>query len=143
MKRYKVTTPKRNDNEHQIQKEYFKILSLNENEFPELAFIFAVPNGSLRNIRVAVKLKAEGVKRGVPDIMIPIMTSKQFGHNMLGYSMGGCFLETKTEKGVMSKEQKAYRLFLIEQGYEHIICRSVSELVSATENYLGITFKNK
>ena len=133
MKRYKVTTPKRNDAEHQTQKEYFKILSLNENAFPELAFIMAIPNGGKRHIAVAMKMKAEGVKRGVPDIMIPIPT-KLFH---------GCFLETKTEKGVMSKEQKAYRLFLIEQGYEHIICRSVSELVSATENYLGITFKNK
>jgi len=129
--------------EHQIQRSYFNILKWNEKDFPELAYIFAIGNGGLRDKRTGAKMKAEGVKRGVPDIMIPIMTSKQFGHNMLGYSMGGCFLETKTEKGVMSKEQKAYRLFLIEQGYEHIICRSVPELVSATENYLGITFKNK
>ena len=125
--------PKRNDEEHQIQKSYFKILSLNENEFPELAYIFAIPNGGKRNIGVAVKMKREGVKRGVPDCQIPIAV-KPFH---------GCFLETKTEKGTMSKEQKEYRLFLVNQGYEHIICRSCDELVTATQKYLNITLKNK
>lgn len=33
--------------------------------------IFAIPNGGLRNVIVAQKLKAEGVVKGVPDLFIP------------------------------------------------------------------------
>ncbi len=142
MNYYRKQKPKRNDEEHQIQKEYFKILSLNEDEFPFLKMVFAIPNGGKRNIGVAVKMKAEGTRRGVPDIMAPIpmpLTDNKFNPEYCH----GLFLETKTEKGILSKEQKAYRIFLIEQGYEHIICRSVDELVSATEKYLNITLKNK
>ena len=33
--------------------------------------IFAIPNGGQRNAAVALKLKLEGVVRGVPDLYIP------------------------------------------------------------------------
>lgn len=38
--------------------------------FPSVLF-FAIPNGGLRNIQVALKLQAEGVKPGVPDMFVP------------------------------------------------------------------------
>ena len=33
--------------------------------------IFAIPNGGLRSLSVAAKLKAEGVSSGVPDLCVP------------------------------------------------------------------------
>ena len=39
-------------------------------KFPTV-LIFAVPNGGKRTIKVATKLKAEGVVRGIPDLYIP------------------------------------------------------------------------
>lgn len=33
--------------------------------------IFAIPNGGIRNIVTATKLKAEGVESGIPDLYIP------------------------------------------------------------------------
>ena len=132
--------PKRKDDEHQIQSEYFKILSENEAEFPMLKYIFAIPNGGKRHIKVAMKMKREGVKRGVPDIFIPITIFKYDG-GQNPQTGSGKFLETKTNEGVLSKEQKEYRYFLFEQGYNYCICRSVEELIIETENYLNIKLK--
>ena len=35
--------------------------------------IFATPNGGERNIKVAARLKAEGVSSGVPDLYVPAL----------------------------------------------------------------------
>lgn len=119
---------KRNDTEHKIQSEYFKILKLNESKYPRLGFIFAIPNGGKRHIATAVKMKAEGVKRGVPDIFIPIPVRY--------YS--GFFLEVKTEKGVLSEYQKSYKFYLESQNYKYCVCRSVQKLIYETGKYLEI-----
>ena len=39
-------------------------------KFPHV-LIFAIPNGEKRAISVAKRLKAEGVKAGVPDLFVP------------------------------------------------------------------------
>jgi len=119
--------------EHQIQSEYFKILAWNESKFPDLRFVFACPNGGKRHIGVAVKMKREGVKRGVPDIFIPIPKMD----NLLCI-ISGKWLETKTDIGKQSKEQKEYQKFLLDKGYNYALCRSVDELLDETENYLQI-----
>ena len=50
--------------EHQVQKAICQYLDLQK------IFYFAVPNGGHRHIKVASKLKAEGVKAGIPDLCI-------------------------------------------------------------------------
>lgn len=37
--------------------------------------MYAIPNGDKRDPRIAAKLKAEGVKPGVPDIFLPVPRS--------------------------------------------------------------------
>lgn len=39
---------------------------------PELRWLHAIPNGGYRDKITAGKLKAEGVKRGIPDIFLPL-----------------------------------------------------------------------
>jgi hypothetical protein len=41
-------------------------------KWPELALLFHVPNGGARDAREAALLVAEGVKRGVPDLLLPV-----------------------------------------------------------------------
>jgi len=53
--------------------------------------IYAIPNGGKRGKREAMKLKAEGVTAGVPDLHIPEW---------------GLWLEMKTPKGRLSADQK-------------------------------------
>ena len=56
--------------EHQLQVECVKWFRF---QYPKLAnLLFAIPNGGLRNIKVATKLKAEGVLAGVPDLFLAI-----------------------------------------------------------------------
>lgn len=74
--------------------------------FPDLLF-FAIPNGGLRNIQVALKLQAEGVKPGVPDLFIP---------------QWHLFIEMKRRKGGrLSQEQKDMIAELERVGYTCIV----------------------
>ena len=122
--------------EHQIQSEYFKILTWNESKYPELKYIFAIPNGGKRHIGVAVKMKREGVRRGVPDLFVPGMLEEENSVNITIYL--GLFLETKKPKGRQSKEQIEYAKHLQNKGYKYKVCYSVNELLDETENYLQI-----
>ena len=67
---YKICTM--NDVEHQIQIAISQYLDLRG-----LCY-WAVPNGGMRNITVASKLKKEGVKAGIPDISL-VYKGKYFG----------------------------------------------------------------
>lgn len=80
---------------------------------PELALMYAIPNGGHRDIRVAVKLKEEGVKPGVPDICLPV-------------ARGGChglYIELKRRKyGRVSPDQLKWIEALIHEGYACAVC---------------------
>jgi len=65
--------------EHDEQVALFHWARLSEGRWPELALLFAIPNGGKRHIRVAAKLKAEGVKTGVPDMCLPVARGRQHG----------------------------------------------------------------
>jgi hypothetical protein len=62
--------------------------------YPVLNLLYAVPNGGYRNIYVARKLKAEGVRAGVADLCLPAARR--------GYH--GLYLEMKSEEGVATSE---------------------------------------
>ncbi len=64
-----------------------------------------VPNGGKRNLRTAVRFKAEGVRRGVPDLHFVLPP-----HGRLA-----C-LELKAEKGRLSYEQIVFRDRLLADG---------------------------
>lgn len=58
---------------------------------------FAVPNGGKRDIRVAKKLKAEGVRPGVTDLVFVLPGGRFAG------------LELKAGKNGLTEHQKAFR----------------------------------
>lgn len=47
-------------------------LTENRQRWPDLVWMFAVPNGGFRPKPIAAAMKAEGVKTGVPDIWLPV-----------------------------------------------------------------------
>lgn len=53
--------------EHEEQRELVRRF---RQQFPDVR-IFAIPNGGHRNLKVAAKLKAEGVAAGAPDLYVP------------------------------------------------------------------------
>lgn len=59
--------------------------------------IFSIPNGGSRNLIEAIKLKKEGLKKGALDLIVLIPNKI-------------IFLEMKTKKGKVSKDQKIFIL---------------------------------
>lgn len=74
---------------------------------PALGLLFAVPNGGKRDYVTAARMKAEGVKSGVPDIFLPVARG--------GYH--GLWIELKAGKNTLSAEQQAWRNALTAHGY--------------------------
>lgn len=116
--------------EHEEQAAFIQWCNLPtvQNRYPELAYIFAIPNGGKRTIGTAVKMKAEGVKRGVPDLMLPVPRGDFFG----------LFLETKVQGNYPTKEQVAWQSFLMGQNYAAFICYGYEELVANVQWYLAL-----
>ena len=104
---------------------------MQESSNPALKNIFAVPNGGDRHVAVAKSMKAEGVKRGVPDLFlaVPRATNAKMAH--------GLFLEFKSQKGHQSKEQKGWEARLARYGYEYRIVRTADEAIEAVKEYLS------
>lgn len=98
--------------EHNEQAALFAWAEWARLEHPELALLFAVPNGGARDVVTGARLKAEGVKRGVPDVWLPVARC--------GYL--GAVIELKAGKGRPTKEQVAWLKALEEQGWLALVC---------------------
>lgn len=94
---------------------------------PELALLYAIPNGGHRHKATAARLKAEGVKRGVPDVCLPISRG----------DMHGLYIELKAERGRPTPEQLGWIRALRRQGYAACVCRGWEQARTAIENYLA------
>lgn len=113
--------------EHGNQAAVFQWCALNRAAYPDTQWLFAIPNGGLRHKVIANKMKAEGAKAGVPDMMLPIPR--------LGYN--GMFIELKVGKGKASATQAVWHTELRRRGYNVVTCVGWFEVVSAIAAYLG------
>lgn len=101
----------------------------NKEKYPLLCLIFAIPNGGVRHIATAARLKLEGVKKGVPDLMLPVARK--------GYH--GLFIEMKRIKGgSVSPDQKQWKENLREQGYAVVIAKGAIRAITIIAAYLDI-----
>jgi hypothetical protein len=86
--------------EHDTQAAFFQWLSFQK--FQGVDLMHATPNGGLRHPAVASKLKAEGVKPGVPDVSWPVARGAfiglaiEFKHH--GGKDGGSFSKAQAER---------------------------------------------
>lgn len=106
----------------------FQWTSMQEKKYPELMLMHHIPNGGLRQKGVAKKLKAEGVKPGVPDICLPV--PKQGYH--------GLYIELKRIGGKTSQEQYKWISMLETQGYKAIVKEGWVEAAKELIDYLGM-----
>src|SRR5262245_8907913 len=100
------------EREHFEQVALFEWAQYNISRLPELDLLFAIPNGGKRSKAVAGKLKAEGVKAGVPDICLPVARR--------GYH--GLFIELKAEGGQVTELQELFIERVSEQDYFAKVC---------------------
>lgn len=109
------------NSEHGHQTALFMWASVAKQLEPRLDLLFAIPNGGKRDGITASRLKAEGVKSGVPDLMLPVPSAAAKG--LSGVSYSGLFIELKRPKsgrGIAGKEstqQSEWSKRLNEQGY--------------------------
>lgn len=97
-----------------------------EQEKPELKLLYHVPNGGKRDIKTAKRLKVEGVKAGVPDIVLPVARG--------GYH--GLYIELKVGKNKPTHEQKEWLKRLEIEGYYTTWCIGSKQAIEIIENYL-------
>jgi hypothetical protein len=93
--------------EAEMQESLFAEIDLRARQDPRYGFIFHPPNGGDRDIRVAARLKAQGVRRGVPDLiwMLPAC----------GYY--GLAMELKVGKNKATPEQSDWLRWLSDRNY--------------------------
>lgn len=98
-----------------------------EGRWPELADLHAIPNGGLRSKATAARLKATGVKPGVPDLHLPV--ARQGCH--------GLYIEMKRRHGGrISPDQLRWMEELTRQGHRCAVCRGWEEAKRVIEEYL-------
>lgn len=122
--------------EHAEQTALFMWAALVGMQFPLIRLMFAIPNGGERNKAVAANLKAEGVKPGVPDVMLPV-PRRQYA---------GLFIEMKRKKGSTSRvdpNQKEWHAALELQHYCVRVCWGWEEARALLCWYLEIDTNGK
>lgn len=95
--------------EHTHQVALFCWAALNVGNDPRLQWLFAIPNGGERNKIVASRMKAEGVRSGVPDVMLPVPAPSIHdpdygGINRVWYN--GLVIEIKRPSARLKREPK-------------------------------------
>lgn len=128
MKKTHFKKPRR-DKEHLEQAQFIEWCRLEvlENRIPDLGSIYAVPNGGLRNARTAAALKREGVKAGIPDLVLPRARGGYFG----------LYVEMKTDGGTIGNEQIKVGQDLTRNGYKVIYCFTCQEAIEGVLAYLA------
>lgn len=117
------------DREGQEQAALIKELTL---RLPKVAaLIYHVPNGGHRHKLVAVKMKEQGVKAGVPDLVLPMARGGYFGLYIE-------FKATVPNDAAVSTSQHAWIHSLTEQGYLAIVCRGHFDAMEQIRAYLRL-----
>ena len=119
--------------EHDEQAALFTWAELQEAAHPELRNLFAIPNGGARHPAVAAQLKAEGVRRGVPDLFLAVMRRGNDGR-----TWGGLFIELKRadHSNGPTPEQQEWIARLRANGYMAVVAYGATEAQQCIMAYL-------
>lgn len=94
----------------------------------ELSLLLAIPNGEKRAAVTGARLKASGVKAGVPDILLPVMRN----------GAGALWIELKAPGGRARPAQIEWIDRLNDEGHEALVCVGWQAAARAICDYLDI-----
>lgn len=100
----------------------------NINKWPELKWLFHIPNGGKRNKAEAARFKMAGVKAGVSDLELPVARGKYHG----------LFIEMKYGKNKATDAQEEFIEFVKQKGYLAVVCNGADEAINVLEQYLAM-----
>ena len=130
MKLFKSKAPRAKSVDREGQ-EQAALLSEIELRYPQVfELIYHVPNGGHRHKLVAMKLKQQGVKAGIPDLVLPMARGGFFG----------LYIEVKAtvDPAAVSASQAACIRRLNEQGYLAVVCRGHFDAMEQIRAYLRL-----
>jgi hypothetical protein len=95
-------------------------------------------NGSLNGVKLsigqAVKAKRTGMKKGYPDIFLPVARGGYYG----------LYIELKREfSGSTTREQKEWLADLAAEGYLAVVCKGSDAAIKTIIDYLEGKIENK
>ncbi|WP_260603410.1 VRR-NUC domain-containing protein [Enterobacter hormaechei] len=106
-----------------------RVLYWLERNMPEVyRYTHATPNGGLRSKTTAIKMVAEGQKKGYPDLSIDLARG--------GYH--GMRIEMKHGDNRLTTEQVGWMTRLSEAGYYCFEARSPTEAIEAIKEYVSL-----
>ena len=139
--------------EHEQQALVIAWCELHKHRIPELEFIFAVPNGSNKSRAQAGKMRAEGLKAGVPDLVLPVSVTKQHelpDGTVEHESYGALYIEMKSEtvkigadgkaktvRTYPTPEQRRWHEGLRRIGNKVVVCHTAEDAQWQILRYLG------
>ena len=121
--------------EFQYQRAVFDWTQFKRCVYPELEYMFAVPNEYGRRVTAqqAARMKQQGVKPGVPDIWLPVpVLNRQLDED----EALGLIIEMKSKTGPVRDSQKNYLEFLDGQGYNTHVCRDPEHAINLINEYM-------
>jgi VRR-NUC domain len=95
---------------------------------PELRLLFHIPNGEKRPARTGARLRASGVRAGVPDLCLPVARGRYHG----------LFCELKSRHGRCSHAQRDWIAALQDEGYWAGVVRGWDEVRGLLLAYLAL-----
>lgn len=114
--------------EHEIQAAVFSWAAIACRHYPELRWLYAIPNAGKRSYRAAAYYKAEGMRSGVPDVCLPVPRG----------TYGALYIEHKSDKGRIEDQQQQWLDGLQAAGNKVVVSRSFAETRQALLDYLGV-----
>lgn len=112
--------------EHDEQCALFQWAALSSGRVPELALLFAIPNGGARDARTGARMKAEGARAGVWDVLLPCARPPFIG----------LWIEMKVGRNVLTPAQHTWGELMRAQGYRTEVCYDWTAASAALLNYL-------
>ena len=112
------------ETEHQIA--LFNWAKMNEGRYPQLKAMYHIANEGKRSARQGYELKCAGLKRGVPDICLPVQ--------MRG--SGSLYIELKAPSGTIKKEQREWIGLLNDLRNSACVCYGWEAAAKVIEDYL-------
>lgn len=120
--------------EHDQQVLVIQWAFINEDRYPELALLFAVPNAGKRSIGAARYYLAEGLKSGVPDLILPIPELSIDDNRQYC----GLAIEMKDGKNKTTPNQDHWLERLASYGWKTAVCYSADAAIKEICEYLKL-----
>ena len=106
----------------------FRWAEFSVSHYPELELLYYIPNEGKRSAVTGARLKAQGLKSGVPDVCLPT------AHG--GYI--GLYIEMKVKPNKPTENQKRWLRALREAGHMVAVCYGFEEARDLIEKYLRL-----